>query len=88
MWITPRRATYRALVEAQFLPRTIRWNEMQWRDVIRRPKDAALAYGLYLVRVPPKRKKPIDAYMFGIERHDSDNPRTHEQHFYETQEHQ
>ena len=81
MWVTPRRTTYQALVGARLLPRSIRWREIQWRDMIRRPEDVALAYGLYLVRVPPKRKKPIDAYMFGIERRDGDNPRTREQHF-------
>lgn len=82
MWITPQRAIYRALVKAQLLPRTIRWNEIQWRSVPHlTTADVSLVYGLHLVRVPPRRKKPVDAYMFTVVRRDEDNPRVRGQHF-------
>ena len=83
MWITPRRATYRALVDARLLPSTIRFHELQWRGIILPPADVLLADALYLVRVPPRRKKPISAYVFSVVRHDEDNPRTRGSHFYE-----
>ena len=81
MWVTTRRATYRALVDAQLLPSTIRFHELQWRDVFHLPADVQLAYALYLLRVPPKRKKPIDAYLFSIARRDENNWNTRTQHF-------
>ena len=80
-WFTPRRATYRALVDAQLLPSSIRFHELRWRDVLHLPADVALAYDVYLERVPPRRKKPIDAYLFSVVRRDEDNPRTWERHF-------
>ena len=82
-WMTPWRATYRALVESQILPRSIRFGELQWRNVLHLPADVALAYELHLDRVPPRRKKPIQAYLFSVARRDEDNPRTWEHHFYE-----
>ena len=81
MWVTPRRAIYRALVGAQLLPRSIRWRELRWIDVTHLPADIALAYNLYLERVPPKRKRPIGAYMIGVGRRDEDNLRTWNQRF-------
>ena len=83
MWVTPRRPTYRALVDMQILPSSIHFRELQWRDVVPWPADDALADRLYLVRVPPRRKKPIDAYLFSVFRRDEDNPRTREHHFYD-----
>ena len=81
MWITSRRATYRALVDAQILPSSIRFRELRWNNVIHLPADVQLAYMLDLERAPPRRKKPIDAYLFSIVRRDEDNPRTWNQHF-------
>ena len=81
MWVTPQRAIYRALIDAQLLPRSIRWRELRWNGGAHLPADVALAYRLFLERIPPKRKRPIDAYMFSIGRRDEDNPRTWEQHF-------
>ena len=91
MWVTPPRSTYRALVERrvgraepQILPRTIRFGEIRWTDrflPFHLTDNIALAYRLYLNRVPPRRKKPIDAYLFDVERRDEDNPHTREYHF-------
>ena len=94
MWVTPQRATYRALVGARLLPRSIRWHELRWADATHLPADVALSHRLYLERVLPKRKRPIDAYMFSVERRrpidaymfsverrDEDNPRTWNQKF-------
>ena len=81
MWTTPRRNTYRALVDSEILPRSIRWHELDWRNMHYLREEVALAYTLFLIRVPPRRKKPIDAYVFSVVRSDVDNPRTGNQHF-------
>ena len=83
MWITPNRSTYRALVEAGLLPRSIRWHEVRWGNVLHLPDpaDVVLAHGLYLDRVPPRRKRLIDAYLFSVVRRHEENPRAWERHF-------
>lgn len=80
MWVTPKRAIYRALVDARLLPTSVRFHELRWDDVSIRIVDG-LMYALHLSRVPPRRKKPIAAFLFNIMRRDADNPRTQEYHF-------
>lgn len=81
MWVTPRRETYRAMVHARLLPRTVRFHEIDWRSLIRYPPSAAeLGYSLYLDRLPPNRKRRVTANLFSIERLDVDNPRTQTMH--------
>ena len=53
MWVTPRRNTYRALVDSQILPHTIQFREIQWSAVL----GATFVYRLYLERVPPRRPR-------------------------------
>lgn len=53
MWITPPQATYRALVRAGLLPRTIRFGELRWHDVIGSDDEETLREQLYLQRNVP-----------------------------------
>lgn len=77
-WITPRRGTYRTLVDSKLLPRSIRPHEIDWSQIISANPNILLAYHLTLVRVPPKRKRPVQVRMFDILRLEENNPRTSE----------
>ena len=85
VWVTPLRSTYRALVEAQLLPRTILFREIRWDGPYGTGAPdgygSGLAYRLYLDRVLPHWKEPIAAYLFDVMWRDDDNPHTLEQHF-------
>lgn len=75
MWITPKRGTYQALLRAGFLPRSIKFHEIEWVSLVRED----LGYHLYLVRVPKRRKRPVRTFLLEIMR--DDTPATEEQHF-------
>ena len=88
-WVTPWRGTYQAMVAAGILPASIRFLEFTHRDrpqpylVAERRLDLnpLLAYGLYLTRVPRRRKLPVSSHLFDVHRLASDNPRTDGAHF-------
>jgi len=84
MWFTSRRDIYRALVNSRVLPRSVKFHEIVWRPLYGMNDNTSLAYNLYVSRVPPRRKKPVETYLFRIERWDNDNPQTNGQHFDES----
>lgn len=67
-WITPRRNIYTSLVRVGALPRSIRFHELEWRPRVGLGADDADTFGLYLVRTPPRRKRPQTMYLFDLRR--------------------
>lgn len=73
MWITTHRDIYRDLARQGVIPRSVRFHELEFRRRYHGiPKDSGegLNYEIYLVRVPPRRKKPVKTRLFNLDRMD------------------
>ena len=81
-WTPRRRDTYRALVRIGALQRTIRFGELEWQWRV--APGGQESVGLYLVRTPPRRKRPQRMYLFDVRR--QENPATAERYFVDEQQ--
>lgn len=81
-WFTPGADIYDALIKHDILPASIAPPELKFRDVMRATnEDELLAERLRVVRIPRRRKRPIETALFDVVRLDSDNPATRTIHF-------
>lgn len=73
-WVTPRRAVYEALVRYGLLPRSIRFTDLEWVDVMGRFPGSLLHYALYLARQRPRTPR---VFLMRVRR--IDDPHTYEE---------